>query len=149
MDKLYERTDFPERLCREYLNTFNMNRRLAKELATAIRGTLVPKKVGKYTCFDHQIWEKGKRTRTHVKRKAADEKPYRENLAYRTLKGDYVRSKSELVLANLYTFINVYSLGIEYTYGPKMILGGQEREADFYVVSKQIEGGRTIGSTVG
>ena len=69
MDNLYERTDFLERLCREYLNnTFNMIRRLAKDLATAIRGTLVSKKVGKYTCFDHQIWEKGKRTRTHVKR---------------------------------------------------------------------------------
>ena len=40
-----------------------------------------------------------------------------------------MRSKSELVLANL-------SLGIEYTYGPKVILGGQEREADFFVVSK-------------
>ena len=42
MDNLYERTDFLERLYREYLNAFNMNRRLAKELATAIRGTLVP-----------------------------------------------------------------------------------------------------------
>ena len=66
-----------------------------------------------------------------ISRKAADEKPYRENLKYRTLKGDYVRSKSELVLSNL-----LYSLGIEYTYGPKVILGGQEREADFFVVSK-------------
>ena len=197
MDTLYERNDFLERLCREYLNTFNMIRRLTKDLANAIRGTLVAKKVGKYTYFDHQIWENGKRTRTHVKRKdeeslrqkielrqfqerqlkalkayrdelrkslrhfrvkaetiveeykrrlqartqeekerwidrmAADEKPYRSNLRYRTLKGDYVRSKSELALSNL-----LYSLGIKYTYGAKVILGGEEREADFFVESR-------------
>ena len=46
MEPLYERTDFLERLCREYLNTFNMIRRLIKDLANAIRGTLVAKKVG-------------------------------------------------------------------------------------------------------
>lgn len=197
MDTLYERTDFLDRLCQEYLNTFNMIRRLMKDLANAIRGTLVSKKVGKYTYFDHQIWEKGKRTRTYVKkkdeqalrqkielrqfqerqlkalkaylaelrkslrhfrvkaetiveeyrrrrqarakeekekwiaRKAADEKPYRENLRYRTLKGDYVRSKSELALSNL-----LFSLGIKYTYGAKVILGGVEREADFFVESR-------------
>ncbi len=48
-----------------------------------------------------------------------DELPYAENLIHRTLKGHMVRSKSELVIANL-----LYSLGITYDY--ERILEGKK-----------------------
>ena len=43
-----ERVDYLERLKQEYCLTYLKVQRLTKELAGAIRGTLVKKKVGKY-----------------------------------------------------------------------------------------------------
>ena len=47
MDNLYERTDFLERLCREYLNAFNMIRRLEW-----IRGGIWLGRSGRLLCPD-------------------------------------------------------------------------------------------------
>jgi ATP-dependent exoDNAse (exonuclease V) alpha subunit len=44
-------------------------------------------------------------------RKLEEELPYAENLIHRTLKGHMVRSKSELVIANL-----IFGMGLEYAY---------------------------------
>ena len=197
VERLQEREDCLARLCQDYLLTFLKIQRLTESLANAIRGTLVKKKVGKYSYYDLQVWEKGKRKRTHVRKKqleeirrqvelrqhperqlrglkdyleelrkclrhfrvkvetivetyreegrsrarqerekkvdqmAARQMPYGSNLKYRTLRGELVRSKSELTLANLF-----YTMGIPYEYGPKVRLGEMEVEADFKVGSK-------------
>ncbi len=194
---LQEREDCLARLRQEYLFTFLKIQQLTKILANAIRGTLVKKKVGKYCYYDLQVWEKGKRKRTYVRKKqleelrrqvelrqhqerqlrglkdyleelrkclrhfrvkvetivenyrdegrermrqvqekkldqmAARQMPYGSNLKYRTLRGELVRSKSELTLANL-----VSTMGIPYEYGPMVRLGEVEVEADFKVGSK-------------
>lgn len=47
-------------------------------------------------------------------RTVPDEVPYAEHLIHRTLKGHMVRSKSELVIANM-----LYQMGVEYQYEPK------------------------------
>ena len=52
-----ERVDYLERLKQEYCLTYLKVQRLTKELAGAIRGTLVKKKVGKYSYYDLQVWE--------------------------------------------------------------------------------------------
>ena len=46
-------------------------------------------------------------------RSGADEVPFAEHLIHRTLKGHMVRSKSELVIANL-----IFQMGIDYQYEP-------------------------------
>ncbi|MFQ9802030.1 MAG: hypothetical protein ACLR23_27555 [Clostridia bacterium] len=59
VERLQEREDCLARLCQDYLLTFLKIQRLTESLANAIRGTLVKKKVGKYSYYDLQVWEKG------------------------------------------------------------------------------------------
>ena len=68
MEYVFERNDFLERLKQEYCVAFLKVQRLAKELAGAIRGTLVTKKVGKYSYYDLQVWVEGERKRTYVRK---------------------------------------------------------------------------------
>ena len=197
METVLERDDFLERLKQEYRLTFLKVQQLGKEVAGAIRGTLVRKKVGRYTYYDLQVWEEGKRKRSYVRKKeveriqqqieqrryqeeqlrgqksyleqlrkclrhfrvkgeevmesyeaerresvrqekereaereATRQKPYGEGCRYRTLRGEYVRSKSEQVIANL-----LYALGIPYKYEPVVRLGKREVRGDFWVKSK-------------
>ena len=197
MEYVFERNDFLERLKQEYCMAFLKVQRLARELAGAIRGTLVTKKVGKYSYYDLQVWVEGERKRTYVRkgeverirrqievrrhqeeelkgqksyldqlrkclrhfrvkaeevleryeaerreavrqerekeveRYAARQKPYGGGCRYRTLRGEYVRSKSEQVIANL-----LYALEVPYEYEPVLRLGNQEVRGDFWVQSK-------------
>ena len=66
-----------------------------------------------------------------VDQMAARQMPFGSHLKYRTLRGELVRSKSELTLANL-----LFSMEIPYEYGPIVRLGEAEVEADFKVGSK-------------
>ena len=68
MDMVLERGDFLERLKQEYRLTYMKVQQLGKELAGAIRGSLVRKKVGQYTYYDLQVWEEGKRKRSYVRK---------------------------------------------------------------------------------
>ena len=197
MDMVLERGDFLERLKQEYRLTYMKVQQLGKELAGAIRGSLVRKKVGQYTYYDLQVWEEGKRKRSYVRKneveriarqieqrryqeeqlrgqksyleqlrkclrhfrvkaeevmesyeaerresvrrerekeveqEAARQKPYGEGCRYRTLEGEYVRWKSEQVIANL-----LYALGVPYSYEPVVRLGRREVRGDFWVKSK-------------
>ena len=72
METAMERVDYLERLKQEYCLTYLKVQRLTKELAGAIRGTLVKKKVGKYSYYDLQVWEEGKRKRTYVRKEEVE-----------------------------------------------------------------------------
>lgn len=50
------------------------------------------------------------------------------NLIHRTQRGEFVRSKSELIIAD-----KLHAAGIPYTYEPRVILNGVERYPDFVI----------------
>lgn len=197
MESLWERADFIERMRQEYRQVHYKIQRLMDEIAGAVQGTLVSKKVGRNTYHDHQIWKDGKRKRTYVRVKrveglrreidrrqyqermlkklkryleqlhkclrhfqqkaaevietcegelreatrreqekegdriAAAQKPFGGGYRYRTLRGEYVRSKSEMLIANL-----LFAMGIPYRYEPRVVLGGREVSGDFWVRSR-------------
>ena len=64
-------------------------------------------------------------------RMAAAQRPYGSGYRYRTLRGEYVRSKSEMLIADL-----LYALGVPYEYEPRIVLGGREVMGDFWVKSR-------------
>ena len=53
---------------------------------------------------------------------------YEQNLIHRTLRGEMVRSKSELIIAD-----RLHAHGIEYIYEQPLALGGQTRFPDFTI----------------
>lgn len=61
-------------------------------------------------------------------RSAADDLPFGEHCLHRTLRGEYVASKSEVILADYY-----YLLGIPYLYSPPLRLEGRTYYPDFVI----------------
>lgn len=70
------------------------------------------------------------------KRKQSADVPYAESRRHPTLKGDFVRSKSEALLANL-----LYLNGIEYEYEKPLYLNGHRIHPDFTI---KLPGGREL-----
>ena len=57
---------------------------------------------------------------------------YSDYLVYRTLKGELVRSKSEVIIANL-----LYENGIKYRYEEPLIVGGYRKRPDFTIKDEE------------
>ncbi len=57
-----------------------------------------------------------------------DDKYFEENLIHKTKKGDFVRSKSELIIAD-----KLFDKGIEYEYEKELILDGKKKIPDFTI----------------
>ena len=57
-----------------------------------------------------------------------DDKYFEENLIHKTKKGDFVRSKSELIIAD-----KLFDKGIEYEYEKELIIDGKKKIPDFTI----------------
>jgi hypothetical protein len=65
-----------------------------------------------------------------------DGRVYEDRFIHRTLRGDMVESKSEVIVAD-----HLHRAGVDYQYGPALSMGGQTRYPDFVI--EDAESGRT------
>lgn len=106
-----------------------MNRR--KEIRLRLREI---RKLLKHHCrMVHKIRKEQQQAKTNemkrlADRAAADELPFGEHCLHRTLRGDYVASKSEVLLADYY-----YLHGIHYLYSIPLRLEGRTYYPDFLI----------------